>query len=470
MHQFQKLLGITALSFITGHHAEGQKPNIIFILADDLGWADLPAYGHKSVIAHGGWTVYGELKMPNLDRLASEGTIFSQYYVNSGVSSPSRTGIMTGQFPGRLAIHDYIADHELNLKRGMPDYLNPAVSTITKLLKTGGYRTGHFGKWHLGSGNVSPKPEEYGIDIFKTCLDGPMKRVGSTEMIADETIKFIEASGNNPFYINVWLYDPHSPLHPTEKMMEPYKNLSPGWGDQKGALEVWYAVLSDIDRHVGRIMDKLDELGLSKNTIVVFTSDNGPESGLFPFTSHYGGASSTDTGPFRGIKRSLYEGGVREPFIVRWPGNTPAGKVDNASVISGVDILPTFCDLAGIKLPRNVIFDGENISPVLKGTPTERTKPLMWENRFPVYGHTIHKSPILAIRLGDWKLLMNPDSDRVELYDISIDPTELNNCAGLKPDIVRDLSSQLLKWSSLLPEGPVDKDAGSNAYPWPQSR
>ncbi len=470
MHQLQKLAGITALSFIAGNYVAGQKPNIIFILADDLGWADLPAYGHQSVIAHGGWTVYGDLKMPNLDRLASEGTVFTQYYVNSGVSSPSRTGIMTGQFPGKLAIHDYLADHELNLKRGMPDYLDPSVTTVTKILKSGGYKTGHFGKWHLGSGNDSPKPEEYGIDTYKTCLDGPMKRVGSTEMIADETIKFIEDNGNNPFYINVWLYDPHSPLHPTNEMMEPYKDLSPRWNNQRGALEVWYGVLSNIDYHVGRIIDKLEELGLSKNTIVVFTSDNGPESGLFPFTSHYGGASSTDTGPFRGIKRSLYEGGVREPFIVRWPGHTPAGIVDNTSVISGVDILPTICDLAGIKLPGNIVYDGENVTRVLKGAPQKRTRPLMWENRFPVYGHVIHKSPVLAIRMGDWKLLMNPDSGRVELYNIIKDPTELNNCAGQKPDIVRDLSSQLLKWSSALPEGPVDKDAGSNAYPWPQNR
>ena len=470
MHILQKMAGLSLLSFFAGNQAIAQKPNFIFILADDLGWADLPVYGHRSLTAHGGWTVYGELKMPNIDRMAREGTIFTQYYVNSGVSSPSRTGIMTGQFPSGLGIHDYLADHNLNMERGMPDHLDKGVPTITKLLKSAGYRTGHFGKWHLGSGNISPKPEDYGIEIYKTCLDGPMKRVGSTEVIADETIKFLEANGKNPFYLNVWLYDPHSPLHPTEKMMEPYKDLSPKWGDQKGAMEVWYAVLSDIDHHVGRILDKLDELGLGSNTIVIFTSDNGPESGLFPFTSHYGGASSTDTGPFRGIKRSLYEGGVREPFIVRWPANTPSGNVDATTVISGVDMLPTFCYLAGINLPSDAITDGENMSKAIKGSPVNRTKSLMWENRFPVYGHIIHKSPILAIRSGSWKLLMNPDSGRMELYDIPNDPTELNNCVSLRPEVVNKLAKELMKWQSTLPKGPFDKDAGSNSYQWPAKR
>ncbi|MFC1541202.1 sulfatase [Candidatus Latescibacterota bacterium] len=452
--------------------SRGKKPNFVFIFCDDLGWADLPAHGHKSVTAHGGWIVRGELKMPNVDRMAAEGTIFSQFYVNSGVCSPSRTGIMTGQFPGSLGIHDYLGNPEQNKRHGVADYVETTTPMITSLLKGAGYNTAHFGKWHLGSGPDAPKPEEYGIDVYKPCNNGPMKRVGSTEMIADETINFIESKsdGDEPFYINAWLYDPHSPLRPTEEMMAPYKNLSPRWGDHKGALEVWYGVLSNIDLHVGRILDKLDELGLSENTVVVFSSDNGPESGLIPFISHYGGASSTNTGPFRGVKRSLYEGGIREPFIVRWPGTTPAGNVDNTSVISGVDWLPTVCNLAGVTLPSGKKFDGENLSPALKGTPVKKTKPQMWENRFPVYGHVLHKSPILAIRVDNWKLLMNPDRSRIELYDIPNDPSELNNLADRRPEIVRDLSEQVLKWQATLPKGPIDKDAGSNAYPWPQNQ
>jgi arylsulfatase A-like enzyme len=474
--QFMKQMGAgtaglaaTAMMNPAGTGAAAKKPNFIFIFCDDLGWADLPAHGHQSVTAHGGWIVRGELKMPNVDRMAAEGTIFSQFYVNAGVCSPSRTGIMTGQFPGRLGIHDYLGNPKQNKAHGVADFVDPAAPTVTGLLQGAGYSTAHFGKWHLGSGPDAPKQSEYGIDIYKPCNDGPKKRVGSTEMIADETINFLESDGvgEKPFYINAWLYDPHSPLRPTEEMMEPYKHLSPRFGDNKGALEIWYAVLSDIDKHVGRILDKLDELGLSENTVVVFSSDNGPESGLIPFISHYGGASSTNTGPFRGVKRSLYEGGIREPFIVRWPGTTPAGNVDNSSVISGVDWLPTVCNLAGVSLPGGKNFDGENLSLALKGTPMKKTKPQMWENRFPVYGHVLHKSPILAIRVDNWKLLMNPDRSRVELYDIPNDPSELNNLADRNPDIVRKLSAQVLEWQTTLPEGPTDPNAGSNAYPWP---
>ena len=444
---------------IFGAQLGGKNPNFVFIFCDDLGWADLPVHGHRSVKAHGGWIVRGELKMPNIDRMAQEGTLFTQFYVNSGVCSPSRTGIMTGQFPGRLGIHDYLGNTKLNQERGMPDYVDPSVTTVTGLLKDEGYATAHFGKWHLGSGKDAPPPEQYGIDQYNTCLQGPGKRVGSTGMIADETIAFIESHRETPFYINAWLYDPHSPLRPTEEQMKPYDHLSPRWGNHKGALQVWYAVLTNIDRHVGRILDKLDELGLSENTVVIFSSDNGPESGLIPFISHYGGASSTNTGPFRGVKRSLYEGGIREPFIVRWPGGTPAGNVDATSVISGVDFLPTICSLAG-----------EDMSEALIGKPTQKTKPQMWENRFPVYGHVIHKSPILAIRDGKWKLLMNPDRSRIELYDIPNDPTELNNLADSNPDVVKNLYERLLKWQATLPKGPINKDAGSNAYPWPENK
>jgi len=469
-------LGMAGVPFLqsskTSSAAPGKtRPNVVFVFCDDLGWADLPCHGYRSVKAHGGWIVRGDLRMPNIDRMASEGTLFTQFYVASAVCSPSRTGIMTGMCPSRLGIHDYLANHDLNTERGMPDYVDPSVPTLTRILRDSGYSTAHFGKWHLSGGAVkdAPKPEEYGIDVYNDCRNGPGGRPGSTEMIADEAINFIRKHRDGPFYINAWLYDPHSPLHPTDEHLEPYKHLSPRWGDNKGALQVWYAVLSNIDRHVGRILDTLDELGLSDNTIVVFSSDNGPETGLIPFVSHYGGASSTNTGPFRGIKRSLYEGGIREPFIVRWPGVTPAGAVDSNTVIGGVDFLPTITSIAGATIPGGMDHDGEDMSGAIKGKRQEKNKPLMWENRFPVYGHVIHKSPVLAIREGDWKLLMNPDRSRTELYNIPTDPTELNNVAEKHPGIVDRLASRLLTWQATLPEGPIHPDAGSNAYPWPGS-
>ncbi len=441
------------------------RPNFIFLFCDDLGWGDLPAYGHRNVDAHGGWTVRGELKMPHLDRMAREGTRFTQFYVASGVCSPSRAAVMTGQFPARLGIHYYIAGAEQNRRRGIAGHLDPGTPTVTRLLQQAGYATAHFGKWHLGRRKQAPEPTEYGIDRYDSCIRGTDGRVRSSERIADETIAFAEANRDRPFFINAWIYDPHSPLHPTEEMMAPYANLTPRWGDNKGAMQVYYGVLTNLDRHIGRVLDRLDQLGLSENTVVIFSSDNGPESGLIPFVSHYGGAASA--GPFRGLKRSLYEGGVRVPFIVRWPGKTPAGAVDNDTVISGVDFLPTIARLAGVDLPAGIHLDGEDLSAVFRGKPLGKARPLMWENRYPVYGHVLDKSPILAIRDGKWKLLMNPDRSRMELYDIPRDPSELDNLARERPEVVARLSRLVLGWQATLPKGPVDPDAGKNSYPWP---
>ena len=465
MRLARALLAITLAALVPLPGDAAGQPNFVFIFCDDLGWGDLPAYGHRNVKAHGGWTVRGNLRMPNLDRMAAEGIRFTQFYVASGVCSPSRAGVMTGRFPSELGIHDYLASAQLNRKRGCVDFLDPEIPTVTRLLQNAGYATGHFGKWHLGRGESAPKPEDYGIDHYATGIQNPDGRVRSTERIADETIRFIDENREDRFYINVWLYDPHSPLHPTDEMMAPYADLSPRWGDRKGAMQIYYGVLSDIDKHVGRILDTLDDHGLSENTVVVFSSDNGPESGLIPFISHYGGAGSN--GPFRGIKRSLYEGGIRTPFIVRWPGSAPKGRVDNSTVIGGVDLLPTFLSLAGVELPASEI-DGENLSAAFHGKPAARSQPLLWENRFPVYDHTLHKSPIAAIREGKWKLLYNPDGSRTELYDIPSDASELNNLASSNPDVVDRLRAKALAWQKTLPEGPIDPAAGKNEYPWPE--
>jgi N-acetylgalactosamine-6-sulfatase len=438
---------------------------VVFLLADDLGWGDLPCYGRRGRIAHGGWIQGGTPKTPHLDRMAREGTRFTQYYVASAVCSPSRCGLMTGQFPSRLGIHDYLADPELNRKRGVRDSLDPATPTITRILQQSGYAVGHFGKWHLSSGPQAPKPEQYGIDRYDACIGGPQGRIRSSETIADRVIAFVEEHRNGPFFINAWLYDPHSPLQPTEEMMAPYADLSPKFGDQKGAMQVYYGVLTDMDRHVGRILDALDRLGLSENTVVIFSSDNGPESGLIPFTSHYGGAGSA--GPFRGLKRSLYEGGVRTPWIVRWRGVTPAGAVNNDTVLSGVDFLPTISALAGTRVPDGASIDGEDFSGAFRGGNGRRSRALLWENRYPVYGHVLDQSPMLAMREADYKLLMNPDRSRVELFRIPGDPSEMNNIARSHPEIVRPMSEKLLTWQSTLPKGPVDPDAGKQEYAWP---
>lgn len=439
-----------------------RQPNFIFIFADDLGWGDLGCYGHPHI------------KTPNLDRLARQGSRYTQFYVNSAVCSPSRTAFMTGHYPARHRIHGHLATHQQNKARGMPNFLDPEVPSVTGILKDAGYATAHFGKWHLGSGAGAPDPGAYGIDDHRTQNSNgpgwddidPYFRARSTGLIVDEAIRFIKANRDKPFYVNAWTFVPHATLHPTEEQMKPYRRFAPGRNlPYKGALQIYYASVSDLDRQVGRLLDALGELGLADNTIVFFSSDNGPEDIVIRNATHSGVGSP---GPFRGRKRSLYEGGVRMPFIVRWPGRVPAGRVDDTSVLTAVDFLPTVCNLAGVKLPEGVQPDGEDVGDVLRGRSRARSKPILWEWRFNIAGHVLNKSPMLAIREGDWKLLMNPDRSRVELYDIPRDPSELNNLADRKPEVVERLSKTVLAWQKTLPEGPVQPSAGRNDYPWPR--
>ncbi len=453
-----------SVGFTAGPVTAKGRPNFVFIFADDLGWGDLGCYGNR------------QIKTPNLDELAGKGTLFTQFYVNGSVCSPSRTAIMTGHFPARHSVHGHFATAQQNQARGMPNWLDSKVPTVTRLLQSSGYVTGHFGKWHLGSGKGAPSPGDYGIDEHCTVnSSGPQLegqndeyfRANSTSQIVDKTIDFIEKNHDKSFYVNVWTLLPHATLHPTDEQMKLYQRYAPRGVPYKGAKQIYYASVSELDRQIGRLIRKIDEMGLADNTMIAFSSDNGPEDFDIGNAVHSG---IGNTGPFRGRKRSIYEGGVRLPFIVRWPGHTPAGKVDDASVLAGVDWLPTVCSLAGVKLPDDLNPDGQDMSQALLGEPKERSKPLMWEWRFRIFGEMVHKSPMLAIRDGKWKLLMNPDRSRIELYDIPKDPTELDNIAAQNTDVVARLSKKLLQWQGTLPPGPIEDVAGSNAYPWPKGR
>lgn len=461
------LLGCGAAAYAAEESTAGSparnagRPNVIFILADDWGWGDLGCHGHH------------DIRTPNLDRMANQGIRFSQFYVCSGVCSPSRTAFMTGRYPARFAIHGHFATPEQNEKRGMPNWLDPKEITVTRLMQQAGYATAHFGKWHLGSGPDAPLPSEYGLDAHRTAgsrdpegwKEGERKRfwAQSSQYIIDETLKFIEEHKDRPFFVQAWLLMTHATLNPTEEQMKPFARFTAPNVPFKSPATIYYASAASADQEIGRLLDKLDAMGLSENTIVIFSSDNGPEDMAILNASHSAVGSA---GPFRGRKRSLYEGGVRVPFIVRWPGKVPAGKVDTTSVAAGVDFLPTICRLAGVQVPNLTALDGEDMSAAWLGQPRERTKPLMWEWRFGIAGHVINKSPMLSIREGKWKLLMNPDRSRVELYDIPRDPSELNNLAERNAQVVERMSRRVLEWQATLPKGPADRDAGSNRYPW----
>lgn len=450
-----------------------KKPNIVFILADDMGWGDLGCYGHPYI------------KTPNLDNLAKQGALFTSFYVTGPSCSPSRVGFMTGQFPGRLGVHGALGDVKQNTRLGMVNYVDPKIPTVTRLLHDAGYTTGHFGKWHLGHTPDAPSPAAYGIDDVR-CFNAVNNqslmtnqilqakgRAHHSEAIVDEGLRFVEANKDKPFYVNVWLTDPHAILDPSEDQMAPYKQFHPKGVSEHGAMQTYFAVISEVDKQVGRLVRKLDELGLAENTIVVFSSDNGPEHIGQPSgeSSHSGVGSA---GPFRGHKHVIYEGGIREPFIVRWLGHTPAGKVDNTTVLSGADWLPTLCALTGNKMPEGLAIDGEDMSQAFLGKPQERAKPLMWEARYRGAWVPLNVSPQLAIREGNWKLLLNPDRSHLELHDLSIDPMEVDNLADKNPMVVERLSKQVLEWQQSLYYRPIAPDVQRSVknipapYRWPQ--
>ncbi|MFZ5829881.1 MAG: sulfatase-like hydrolase/transferase [Planctomycetota bacterium] len=456
----------------------GSRPNVIFILTDDQGWGDARFSGHPYV------------KTPNLDRFAAEGTWFKQFYVASTVCSPSRAAFMTGRFPARDQIHAHISGHALNAARFMPDWLDHQVPTITRLLQQAGYATGHFGKWHLGSGDKAPLPGEYGIDDHRTTTTVPgaptwddantdAAKAKSTTQIVDETIRFIRAHRAQPFYVNVWTRLPHAPLLPTAEQLEPYQALRPRADDPAFGLwmqkylaaaknldeqmRIFCAALTDIDTQVGRLLRTLDELGVAENTIIFFSSDNGPEDYRIANAANAGVGSA---GPLRARKRSMYEGGIRTFGVLRWPGRVPAGRVDDQSVIGAVDWLPTICKLAGVTPPPEATLDGEDVSDIWLGQSRPRLKPLCWEWLFNVQGAAEgYMPPMLAMREGQWKLFASHDGSRAELYDIAQDAGEEHDLASQRPEVVKELTAKLLAWQQSLPPSKARELAAATGKP-----
>jgi N-acetylgalactosamine-6-sulfatase len=426
--------------------APAPRPNIVFIFADDWGWGDLSAHGST-------W-----LQTPHLDRLAAEGIDFGQFNVLNPVCSPSRTAVMTGQYPARWSVHQHFAHPSQNRPRGMPDWLDPRAPTLPRFLRAAGYRTGHFGKWHLTNRQTpgAPRPEAYGIDewaVFNGGAGWPAAKVGDT---AENAAAFIAKHRDQPFFLNVWLHETHTPHAPSPEAMAQWAHLD-------AQRRVYAAVVTDGDRAVGRILEALREAGVDGNTLVLFSSDNGPEntgatqrpaytegdSGVTGYDTYY---SVGETGGLRGRKRSLFEGGVRVPFLVRWPGRAPAGRRDDATVFTAVDLLPTLCAAAGVTLPADYAGDGENLLPALEGRPMARTRPVFWEWR----GNQTEPDwwPRLAVRDGEWKLLLTADARRVSLHRLPEDRAEARDVAAENPAVVARLSRLALDWRASLPSTP----------------
>jgi arylsulfatase A-like enzyme len=446
------LMGCLAASLVLSSIASAEeKPNILFIFADDWGWGDLSCHGHPYI------------KTPHIDRIAAEGTDFHRFTVASGVCSPSRAAVMTGQFPARYSIDGHFAWPNDNANRGMPDWLNPHAPLLPRMLQKAGYATAHFGKWHLANNMIpdSPLPSEYGYDSY-----GAFNCAGEQMPVhedAQNAVAFIEQSHTEkrPFFINLWIHEPHTPFHTVPKYRWRFKDLP-----EKD--NIYASVLSHADDRIGQVLDKLDELGIADNTLVIFSSDNGParasqpgKLGLFHDTatgSGYGiNAAKGVTGGRKGYKGALFEGGIGVPFLVRWPGKVAVGAIDETSLISAVDLLPTFCQIAGADLPEDYKPDGLSQVDVLMGkAKTKRQKPLYWKINaaWPADKKKPHHWVSYVVVDQQWKLVANRDGSYVELYNIAVDPYEKNDMKKGHAEVVATLQKKLAVWKSELPSKP----------------
>lgn len=432
----------------SGAQADADKrPNVLFVLTDDMGWADPSCYGNK------------EVATPNLDRLAQEGRRFTQFYVASPVCSPSRTAFLTGCYPARWGMNYILLRPSENAAHDCVNWLDPKAPTLARTLQAAGYATAHFGKWHLGGGpgmDDAPWPKEYGFDeshvncqgcgprIDGFGSGGPLKVEGRmlarhefTGFWADKAMDFMRRHKAGPFFVELWPQDVHAPFMPDPEELPHVAETPP-------ERHKFNAVLKRYDREIGRVLDFLKREGLEENTLVVFASDNGPSPS---YKRHR-------TGGLRGEKYSLYEGGIRSPLLVRWPGHVPAGSTDSTSVLGAVDFFPTVCALSGIALPKDATPDGVDAGAALLGAPFVRSKPLLWEyGRKPNYllAPKEGRSPTLGVREGNWKLLINADGSKGELYDVEADPNETTNLAETQAEVAKRLSEQVLAWRRSLP-------------------
>ncbi len=422
---------------LAGHHlfgdafAAGRKPNIIFILADDLGYGDLSCYGQS------------KFSTPNIDRLAREGILFHQHYSGSTVCAPSRCSLMTGLHMG----HAYVRGNA-GAGEGIP--LRPDDLTVAEVLQKAGYKTGLYGKWGLGVEGTPGHPNRQGFDEFFGYLNQqhahsyytdhlwrnetkvPLEKGRySHDLIMDEALGFVRRNGANPFFLYLAVTIPHASMEVPEDSIAPFRGkfeetpFAPGqhYSVQPTPNAAFAGMVTRLDQGVGRLLKLLAEMGLDRDTIVFFSSDNGP---------HKEGGRSPDyfksSGPFRGIKRDLYEGGIRVPLVARWPGKIKAGTVSEHPSAFW-DFLPTVCQIAGAGTPKGL--DGISILPTLSGTRQPKHDYLYWE--------FYEKGFQQAVRQGNWKAVKLAPGKPAELYDLQNDISESRNVADAHPDVVKRL-------------------------------
>jgi arylsulfatase A len=432
-----------------------RRPNIIFILVDDLGFSDVGCYGSD---LH---------ETPNIDKLARQGMRFTDAYAAAPVCSPTRASIMTGKYPARLHMTIW---YESSANPPQNRRLIPPVTqgnmpheqvTIAEVLKKAGYSTAHVGKWHLGDAAYYPETQGFDVNIGGTFWGAPTTffypyggpsrwkefryvphlEFGSegeylTDRLTDEALRIMDRTKDKPFFLNLCYHTVHTPIEGKPDLVEYYKKkVKPGMHHQNYE---YAAMVRSLDENVGRILAKINELGIADNTVVFFFSDNGG------FINNYETKAVTDNYPLRSGKGSLYEGGIREPLIIRWPGVTKAGSICNHLVIS-TDFYPTILDMTGLSgdPKHNVDMDGLSLVPVLKKPSAElKRKDLYWH--YPHYYPTT--SPVSSIREGDWKLLEYFEDRHIELYNLKKDIGETINLAEKLPKRAEVLRNRLHSW------------------------
>ena len=496
----KRTVSFLLLVFLFPSVASSSHPNVIFFLVDDLGWRDVGCFGSPSY------------ETPHIDQLASEGMRFTNAYAACHVCSPTRASIMTGKYPARLGLTDWIPgrrDFAFQKLLNVPNLqrLPLEETTLAEALKARGYATGHFGKWHLGEDPAGPLQQGFDVQVPRWNkgwpkagyhapfqLDGLADNPGDylTDRLTDEALKFIERRQEGPFFLYLSHFAVHDPIHGRKDLVTKYrKKLQPSSQDafllegnpddehplsrlQLDALvherdyapfkvlprrtvkikqlqdnAEFAAMVESMDESLGRIRDKLQELDLIDNTLIFFFSDNGGMSGanfgrpsrVIP-RDRLDAAFSTSNLPLRGAKGWLYEGGIRVPMIVKWPGITTAGSVCNSPVIS-TDFYPTILEMCDLDVGHDDTIDGTSLVPALKGEPFRRG-PIFWH--FPHYSNHGMQSPGGAVRMGEWKLLEYFENGSVQLFNLEHDIGEQHNLAEQNPEKVAELTSLLRQW------------------------
>jgi len=435
-----KLRLILSAIFLPLGIASANKPNIVIFLVDDMGWGDLACYGNEII------------KSPNLDKFATEGVKFTQCYSACGVCSPSRSAILTGRTPYRNGVWRWIPG-------GHATHLRESEITLPELLKENGYATCHVGKWHLNghfNSDKQPQPNDHGYDHWMATQNNASpnhknpknfvlngNEMGTLEgfsapLVATEGIRWLKEDRDKekPFLLSVWTHEPHLPIESAEKYMKPYAHI-----DDEG-IRQHHGNITQLDDAFGIVMKGLDDLGLRENTIVFFTSDNGPE-GRKPT-----GRTQGSTGGLRGRKRDSHEGGIRVAGLVRWPGQIQPGTVSKVPVI-GSDIFTTVLGIVGIDAPKDRTIDGADMRPAFKGEAIQRKVPLFWRT------HIAPEKSRAAMRIGDWKIVADESLTEFQLYEIEKDWQETTNLAKKHPERLAKMKKKFFEvWKGIEAEGP----------------